>query len=413
MWAAALALAACNSPEKAPSAPAPAPKPTVSTPVADAPPPTVEHTVGEGETLWDIASTYGITLGDLMHANELNDRDVRKLSTGAKLVIPGATEVKTVVRGADARRRTPESLPTPKNGAYHQLADGETLWDLARTYDVDLEALMEANTLSDDDVRKLRPGDAIVVPGIKATQIKATTSPPARRGVTHVLAKGETVWDLASRFQVSVAEIMSANALDASRVTGLRDGTKLFIPGVTEDKQGHVRRERSASQERAEDAAKRLGLGTRKAAGELLSGRLRPEWIRAAGGTTTPRTLKWPVTNGTYVRGYGSGEGGYHLATDIRGDIGWNVRAAAPGIVGYAGNELRGFGNVVFVIHPGGWVTLYAHNSANFVVAGQRVERGSVTSRSQGTGIGRGPTRTLSSSKGGKTADPGAFQAGR
>ncbi|MEZ4287710.1 MAG: M23 family metallopeptidase [Polyangiales bacterium] len=73
------------------------------------------------------------------------------------------------------------------------------------------------------------------------------------------------------------------------------------------------------------------------------------------------------------------------------GKIGWNVRAAAPGIVGYAGDGIRGYGNTVLVIHPGGWVTMYAHNSVNFVVAGQRVDKGSILAEVGSTGISRGP----------------------
>jgi murein DD-endopeptidase MepM/ murein hydrolase activator NlpD len=122
-----------------------------------------------------------------------------------------------------------------------------------------------------------------------------------------------------------------------------------------------------------------------------LAGSVKASWIEAAGGDELPGTLRWPVGNGWYVRGWGSGEGGYHLATDIMGEMGWNVRAAAAGIVGYSGDGVRGYGNMVILIHPGGWVTMYAHNSANFVVAGQRVPAGGIIAELGSTGISRGP----------------------
>jgi murein DD-endopeptidase MepM/ murein hydrolase activator NlpD len=106
------------------------------------------------------------------------------------------------------------------------------------------------------------------------------------------------------------------------------------------------------------------------------------------------------------VRGYGSGEGGYHLAMDIMGEIGWNVRAAAPGIVGYSGDQIKGYGNVVMVIHPGGWVTMYAHNSVNFVVAGEKVPRGGILAEVGSTGISRGPHVHFELIHGGKNCDP-------
>jgi murein DD-endopeptidase MepM/ murein hydrolase activator NlpD len=112
------------------------------------------------------------------------------------------------------------------------------------------------------------------------------------------------------------------------------------------------------------------------------------------------------VTNGRFVRGFGSGEGGYHLAVDIAGDIGWNVRSAAPGIVANAGDEVRGYGNIVIVIHPGGWVTMYAHNSVLFVVAGQRVRTGSVLAELGSTGISRGPHVHFELMYGGRNCDP-------
>ncbi|MCA9602895.1 MAG: M23 family metallopeptidase, partial [Myxococcales bacterium] len=56
-----------------------------------------------------------------------------------------------------------------------------------------------------------------------------------------------------------------------------------------------------------------------------------------------------------------------------------------------------------------GWVTLYAHNSANFVVAGQRVERGSVLAELGSTGISRGPHSHFEFIEGGQNCDPTAL----
>jgi len=154
--------------------------------------------------------------------------------------------------------------------------------------------------------------------------------------------------------------------------------------------------------------AARLGLGTRPAAGQLLAGRAEPAWIRAAGDAERlPGTLKMPVARGWFVRGFGSGEGGYHQAMDIGGEVGWNVRAAAPGLVGYAGNEVNGYGNLVIVIHPGGWITIYAHNEKNRVSAGQRVDRGTVLASLGSTGRSKGPHVHFELLFDGENCDPG------
>ena len=148
-------------------------------------------------------------------------------------------------------------------------------------------------------------------------------------------------------------------------------------------------------EQRRDDArqlARRLGLGNMPAVNRIYLGHPDPTWVEAAGEhAQVPTSLLWPVEGGGYVRGYGSGEGGYHLAMDISGKLGWDVRASAGGIVGYAGDRLRGYGNIVMLIHPGGWVTIYAHNQRNYVTTGQRVEAGEVIAALGSTGISRGP----------------------
>jgi murein DD-endopeptidase MepM/ murein hydrolase activator NlpD len=150
-----------------------------------------------------------------------------------------------------------------------------------------------------------------------------------------------------------------------------------------------------------------LGLGTLRAAGSLLSGRAEVRWVAATGGTKSPSLLRFPVAKGWFVRGFGSGKGGYHQAMDIGGTIGWNVRAAAAGVVGYAGDEVSGYGNLVLLIHPGGFITSYAHNSKNRVVAGQRVERGEVIAELGSTGRSKGPHVHFELLYDGKNCDPG------
>jgi murein DD-endopeptidase MepM/ murein hydrolase activator NlpD len=61
---------------------------------------------------------------------------------------------------------------------------------------------------------------------------------------------------------------------------------------------------------------------------------------------------------------------------------------------------------MVIVVHPGGWVTLYAHNSVNFVVAGERVARGAVLAELGATGTALGPHVHFEFIYDGKNCDP-------
>ncbi len=350
------------------------------------------HTVRAGETLWDIARTYGVGVDEILAANSMTRGDVRRLRLGAELRIPGAFETLDVETAAD-RKRARESLPPPADGVRHFVEPGETVWEIARIYDVPADDIMERNELGDSDARALHVGQPLVIPGVDEQHAEKarTAADQEKKGLEHMLAEGETVWDLARAYGVAVAEIMAANGLSSEDVVRLRDGRTLFVPGVERKKDGGIVRRELPSHRRAERVAERLGLGTRRAASMLLTGRVERKWIRAAGGESLPGTLRWPVTNGWFVRGYGSGRAGYHLAVDIAGEIGWNVRAAAEGIVGYSGDGVKGYGNIVMVIHPGGWITIYAHNSVNFVAAGQKVRRGQILAELGSTGISRGP----------------------
>ena len=57
------------------------------------------------------------------------------------------------------------------------------------------------------------------------------------------------------------------------------------------------------------------------------------------------------------------------------------VAAAESGVVAYAGNELRGFGNLLLIKHADGFMTAYAHNDALLVTRGQKVRKGEAIAR--------------------------------
>jgi len=141
----------------------------------------------------------------------------------------------------------------------------------------------------------------------------------------------------------------------------------------------------------AVERAQQLGLGSFKTAAKLLQGRPEPAWISAAGPEGWNGTLRFPVRGGYVTRGFGSGRAGYHQAIDIAAEVGTKVRAAAGGLVGYASNQVPGYGNLVMLVHPGGFVTMYAHNQKNLVFAGQRVRRNAVIAELGSTGRSMGP----------------------
>lgn len=85
--------------------------------------------------------------------------------------------------------------------------------------------------------------------------------------------------------------------------------------------------------------------------------------------------MRWPV-RGRVVANYGKGGGKSSDGIDISVPEGTPVKAAENGVVIYAGDGLKEFGNTVLVRHENGLVTVYGHASQLKVQRGQKVKRG-------------------------------------
>ena len=114
----------------------------------------------------------------------------------------------------------------------------------------------------------------------------------------------------------------------------------------------------------------------------------------------------WPVS-GRIISTFGPAAGGTHNdGINIAAPEGTTVAAAESGTVAYAGNELRGFGNLLLVKHDGGWVTAYAHNQVLLVKKGDRVRRGQAIARVGSTGGVGAPQLHFELRSGTKAVDP-------
>jgi murein DD-endopeptidase MepM/ murein hydrolase activator NlpD len=143
----------------------------------------------------------------------------------------------------------------------------------------------------------------------------------------------------------------------------------------------------------------------------LLNGGFPDAWGDSVGRGDQPGYLQWPLPDRGLGRGFGSDDG-RHLAIDATAPIGTPVHVMAPGIVGYADNGVKGYGNLVMVVHAGGWVTLYAHLDKFKVEPGQRVRRGDVIALSGNTGISRGPHLHFALIVRGEPRDPMKYMRG-
>ncbi|MET0390056.1 MAG: peptidoglycan DD-metalloendopeptidase family protein, partial [Polyangiales bacterium] len=143
----------------------------------------------------------------------------------------------------------------------------------------------------------------------------------------------------------------------------------------------------------AAELAERLELGSLQTVGRLLNDDPRSDWVTAAGPRAPgdPSGLLWPVPAGRLWRRFGfirkpPFEHLLHRGIDVGAPRGTPLYAVNPGIVAYADNKVRGYGNLLVVVHADGGVSFSAHCRAIYVFAGQRVLRGQIVGEVGDTG---------------------------
>ncbi len=123
--------------------------------------------------------------------------------------------------------------------------------------------------------------------------------------------------------------------------------------------------------------------------------------------STSSAELKWPVASKKIISSFGSkGEGKANDGINIAAKNGDPVWSSADGEVVYVSNELKGFGNMVFIKHKGGKTTSYAHLGRVVVDKYDRVKQGDVIGYVGTTGGIKTPQLFFSLHKGKEAIDP-------
>jgi murein DD-endopeptidase MepM/ murein hydrolase activator NlpD len=109
------------------------------------------------------------------------------------------------------------------------------------------------------------------------------------------------------------------------------------------------------------------------------------------GSAPLSASIRWPVEAGVISSDYGARWGKQHKGIDIAADVGEPVYAVADGDVIYAGDKLRGYGNVIIITHGQHLSSLYAHNSELKVKQGDHITQGTLIALMGSTGHSTGP----------------------
>ncbi|MGH6824986.1 peptidoglycan DD-metalloendopeptidase family protein [Methyloceanibacter sp.] len=117
-------------------------------------------------------------------------------------------------------------------------------------------------------------------------------------------------------------------------------------------------------------------------------------------------SFRWPV-QGRIISEFGTKpDGGHNDGIDVAVPMGTSVKAAENGVVAYAGDELKGYGNLVLIRHSNNWVSAYAHNDEILVKRGDQVRRGQVIAKAGRSGQVNQPQLHFELRKGSRPVDP-------
>lgn len=306
-------------------------------------------------------------------------------------------------------------------GTLITVGPGDTLNILSQRYGVPTGAIMQSNNLSSP---VLRTGQQVVIPRYQAAvaaqaaptprapTLRPAQTTPALGSQVHVVAPGETLYAIARRYHRSVTDIAAANRIPPH--TQLKLGDRIVIPRAT------------ASAAPAPAPAPELLQARAPAPAPTKVASLEPvEKARViapapakeveADEADTPRSpngnlaFRWPV-RGRVITGFGvKNSGQQNDGINLAVPEGTAIRAAEDGVVAYAGNELKGYGNLILVRHANGYVTAYAHASEIGVKRNDPVRRGQVIGRSGQTGSVNSPQLHFEIRKGSSPVDPMQF----
>ena len=202
---------------------------------AVAPPPEdTTHRVRRGETLTTIAQRYGVDLTSIRSANNVRGSVIQP---GQVLVIPrSGTSVGAAQDGSPVAESRPEiaaqlperqpaaapAAPAKSKSSVHVVRTGDTLYGVARRYGVTIPALAAANGMSSKS--HLTAGERLAIPA-RAGVDRASASESTR--MTYKVRSGDTLSEIADKFNVSVNQLMSWNRM--RQATSLRAGQKLVV----------------------------------------------------------------------------------------------------------------------------------------------------------------------------------------
>ena len=315
-------------------------------------------TVAPGETVDSIAHRHGVPVSAIMEANNL--ASPHAIQAGQRLVIP-------------------RYIPS--------LSAGTTV------------AVLPAHPAPSTMKPISTPAAPAPVPTVSASPAGHATAPASSE--VHVVAAGDTLSKIARHYGRTLPELAKANNIQPN--AKLNIGDRILIPDA------RIGRAKTEGEPPAAPASKPDGKET---AAVVTPTPAAPNSAASGKAVAEAMPLRWPV-HGKVIAAFGSKSNGQpNDGIDVEVPENTPVKAADDGVVAYAGNELKGYGNLVLVRHPSGYVTAYAHAKELLVKKGDPIKRGQVIAKSGQTGNAEVPELHFEVRKGTAPMDPMQFLGG-
>jgi murein DD-endopeptidase MepM/ murein hydrolase activator NlpD len=328
--------------------------------------------VQPGETLYAISRRYAVPLRPLIEANNL--QPPFGLVSGRRLMLP---QVRT-----------------------YTVQQGDTLLGLSRRYGVDASTLARTNEIAAPYPVKL--GQVLILPPAAQTaavQTAAVSTPAAASAGPPAAVTGESLAAPPPSGNPAATPPSPAERRTASRAapqTMSEPPPPALQPAPPPPSQPAPLQPPPSPSPAAPPQTAAAPPATEPQAAP-------PEPAHAGRG------FAWPV-RGPVLVGYGPGANGtQNDGINIAAPLGTPVLAANDGVVAYAGNELRGFGNLILLKHADGWTTAYAHCQSIAVKRGERVKRGQVIAHVGATGAVAEPQLHFELRRGTRALDPQSY----
>lgn len=219
---------------------------------------------------------------------------------------------------------------------------------------------------------------------------------------------GDTLYSLSRKYSVPVNDLAVMNKLNPPFVLSV--GQKIRVPNLNQTQiakkevveQNKTKKEQPVVQETQQKQEVQVVKDEKKISSD-------PSKKLPKINARSSSKFSWPV-RGKILSAYGAKNNGlFNDGINIAATKGTTVTAAENGVVAYAGNEIKGMGNLIIVQHEAGWMTVYAHLDSMNVKRGTKVNVGQKIGTVGETGKVDSPQLHFEIRKGTKAYNPTSY----